>query len=153
MADIFDVVADPTRRDLLQLLLSTHTSNAGELSVGEMVDRLGLTQPTVSKHLKVLRDHGFVHVREDGQHRYYSLDASPLEDLEDWVIPFLSEGFDSSVARGGASGIAAAVAAWSGASVGQRLGRAVAERSHRARVAIEDAQVQVSRGIHRITGG
>jgi ArsR family transcriptional regulator len=152
MADIFDVVADPTRRELLQLLLSTYTSDAGELSVGEMVERLGLTQPTVSKHLKVLRDHGFVHVREDGQHRYYSLDASPLGDLEDWVVPFLSAEVDAPVSRRDASGISAALAVWSGAAVGRRVGRAVAERSHRARVAFDDAQMQVSRGIHRITG-
>lgn len=86
MTDIFDVVADPTRRDLLQLLLRTYLSadsDRGELSVGEIFEQLHLTQPTVSKHLKVLRDHGLVSVREEGQHRYYSLDATPLEELED----------------------------------------------------------------------
>jgi DNA-binding transcriptional ArsR family regulator len=155
MADIFDVVADPTRRDLLHLLLDVYVSprsGSGELSVGEIVERLSLTQPTVSKHLKVLRDHGLVNVREEGQHRYYSLDASPLEDLEDWVVPFLSADFDPSPADAERSGVSAAFAAWSGTEVGQKVGRAVADRSHRARSAIEDARYQLNRGIHRITG-
>src|SRR5690554_6120310 len=97
MADIFDVVADSTRRDVLQVLLDSYvgsTSPSGEISVGEIVEQLGLSQPTVSKHLKVLRDHGLVSVREEGQHRYYKLDASPLEQLEDWLIPYLSADFD-----------------------------------------------------------
>ncbi len=155
MADIFDVVADPTRRDLLHLLLEVYVSpqsGSGELSVGEIVERLSLTQPTVSKHLKVLRDHGLVNVREEGQHRYYSLDASPLEDLEDWVVPFLSADFDPSPAGAERSGVSAAFAAWSGTDAGQKVGRAVATRSYRARSAIEDARDQVNRGIHRITG-
>jgi DNA-binding transcriptional ArsR family regulator len=155
MADIFDVVADPTRRDLLQLLLETYVStdsSSGELSVGEIVDRLDLTQPTVSKHLKVLRDHGLVSVREDGQHRYYSLDATPLEDLEDWLIPFLSADFDPSRIDPMEGGDSAVFAAWSGSEVGQKVGRAVAERSYRARSAIVDVQKQVSRGIHRLKG-
>jgi ArsR family transcriptional regulator len=155
MADIFDVVADPTRRDLLHLLLEVYVSpqsGSGELSVGEIVERLSLTQPTVSKHLKVLRDHGLVNVREEGQHRYYSLDASHLEDLEDWVVPFLSADFDPSVVDPDRSGMSAAFAAWSGTDVGEKVGRAVADRSYRARSAIVDARDQVSRGIHRITG-
>lgn len=97
MADIFDVIADPTRRDVLAVLLERYVSEeseAGEISVGDIVEHLGLTQPTVSKHLKVLRDHGLVTVREDGQHRYYSLDSSPLEDIEDWLVPYLSADFD-----------------------------------------------------------
>lgn len=155
MADIFDVVADPTRRDLLQLLLETYVSvdsSSGELSVGEIVDRLDLTQPTVSKHLKVLRDHGLVSVREDGQHRYYSLDATPLEDLEDWLIPFSRADFDPSRIDPVAGDDTAVFAAWSGSEVGQKVGRAVAERSYRARSAIVDVQKQVSRGIHRLKG-
>ena len=51
---------------------------------------LGASQPTVSKHLKVLRESGLVAVREEGQHRYYKLDRTPLETLEDWLIPFVS---------------------------------------------------------------
>ncbi|XUK60988.1 Transcriptional regulator [Plantibacter sp. RU18] len=88
MADIFDVIADTTRRDILALLLERH-GGAGT-SVSEIVAQLGLSQPTVSKHLKVLREADLVEVREEGQHRYYSLDYAPLEDVEDWLIPFLS---------------------------------------------------------------
>ncbi len=93
MADIFDVVADPTRRDILGVLLDRETSlpqSGGEISVGEIVAALGASQPTVSKHLKVLRESGLVAVREEGQHRYYKLDRAPLERLEDWLIPFVS---------------------------------------------------------------
>ena len=90
MADIFDVIADGTRRDILQLLLDRAT--AGEhagTSVSHIVSRLGISQPTVSKHLKVLRDAGLVSVREEGQHRYYSLSSAPLEAVDDWLVPFL----------------------------------------------------------------
>ena len=93
MADIFDVVADPTRRDILGVILDRETSvpeSHGEISVGEIVTALGVSQPTVSKHLKVLRESGLVAVREEGQHRYYRLDRAPLERLEDWLIPFVS---------------------------------------------------------------
>lgn len=93
MADIFDVVADSTRRDILAVLLdreSTRPESKGEISVSEIVSTLGLSQPTVSKHLKVLREAGLVGVREEGQHRYYHLDRGPLEMLEDWLIPFVS---------------------------------------------------------------
>ncbi|WP_353816796.1 ArsR/SmtB family transcription factor [Agromyces sp. SYSU T00266] len=93
MADIFDVVADPTRRDILGVLLDRETSqpdSGGEISVGEIVTALGVSQPTVSKHLKVLRESGLVGVREEGQHRYYHLDRAPLERLEDWLIPFVT---------------------------------------------------------------
>jgi ArsR family transcriptional regulator len=93
MADIFDVVADATRREMLQILLENQLQGTGELSVSEIVARTGLTQPTVSKQLKVLREAGLVVVREDGQHRLYRLDATPLEELEDWAIPFLSVTF------------------------------------------------------------
>jgi DNA-binding transcriptional ArsR family regulator len=95
MADIFSVIADPTRRELLHLLLDRQTAAApdveahGDISVGEMVTSLGLSQPTVSKHLRVLRESGLVRVREEGQHRYYSLDKAPLGDVALWVEPFL----------------------------------------------------------------
>ncbi|MEJ3405411.1 metalloregulator ArsR/SmtB family transcription factor [Rathayibacter sp. YIM 133350] len=99
MADIFDVVADSTRRDILGTLLAHHSTDTrrGEVSVSAIVAELGLSQPTVSKHLKVLREAGLVAVREEGQHRYYHLDYGPLEEIEDWLIPFLSVDFDSVV--------------------------------------------------------
>ena len=153
MADIFDVVADATRRVLLSLLLERYVapdSDNGELSVSEIVERLGLSQPTVSKHLKVLRDHGLVAVREQGQHRYYSLDPLPLEELEDWLIPFLTADFDPTRVDPVAAEEAQVFAAWSGTEVGQRVGRAVANRSHRAVSAFQDAQDQVRLGLQRI---
>jgi len=94
VADLFDVLAEGTRRDILQLLSDKadgrlhggdDQARADEMSVGDLVDRLGISQPTVSKHLKVLRDHGVVNVREDGQHRFYSLATEPLEQVEAWL--------------------------------------------------------------------
>lgn len=140
MADIFDVIADGTRRELLQHLLDATLSpdnSEGELAVSELVDRMDATQPTVSKHLKVLRDHGLVHVREEGQHRYYRIDSEPLEEVEDWLIPFLSAGFED------ANGDGAVFAAWAGADVsgaGSNLGRVAAEASYQARTVIHGAQ-------------
>lgn len=96
MPDIFGVIADATRRDILQVLLEKHVQEA-EISVSEIVAQLEISQPTVSKHLKVLREAELVTVREDGQHRFYSLDPEPLEMVEDFVIPFLSAGFDTEV--------------------------------------------------------
>ena len=164
MADIFDVIADATRRDLLQVFLERYLASdsdggGGEISVGEIVDRLGLSQPTVSKHLKVLRDHGLVSVRDEGQHRYYSLDSNPLEELEDWLIPFLSADFD-----GGSDDASTVFSAWSGVQVpeplrraaetlqhpadaGTAVGRAAAEASFQARNAIQDASHEVERRV------
>lgn len=96
MPDIFGVIADATRRDILQVLLERHTQDS-EISVSEIVAQLEISQPTVSKHLKVLREAELVSVREDGQHRFYSLNPEPLEMVEDFVIPFLSAGFDTEV--------------------------------------------------------
>ena len=104
MADIFTVVADSARRDILRILLERAVpagepvgEGRSELSVSDIVGHLGLSQPTVSKHLKVLREAGLVTVREDGQHRFYRLEYSPLEEIEDWLIPFLSVDFDQAV--------------------------------------------------------
>jgi ArsR family transcriptional regulator len=153
MADIFDVVADATRRDLLSLLLERYIapeSPRGEFSVGELVEKLGISQPTVSKHLKVLRDHGLVVVREEGQHRYYSLQSSPLEEIEDWLIPFLSADFDPSRVDPDDSGDASVYAAWSGVAMGERVGRAVAERSFRTREILMGARSTVAQRIGRL---
>ena len=77
--DSFNAVAEPRRRDLLDLLLS------GEHAVGDLVDRIGLPQPQVSRHLKVLLEVGLVDVRHDGRHRYYRLNATPLAAIHQWV--------------------------------------------------------------------
>lgn len=92
MADLFDVLAEDTRREILTLLRTSLDAQAisgsgqpGELSVGDVVERLGITQPTVSKHLKVLREHHLVDAREDGQHRYYRLAPGPLGLVRRWL--------------------------------------------------------------------
>jgi DNA-binding transcriptional ArsR family regulator len=90
MADIFDVIADGTRRDILQLLLDRSTRGDDGTSVSQIVHALGVSQPTVSKHLKVLRDADLVSVREEGQHRFYSLATAPLDEIDDWLVPFFS---------------------------------------------------------------
>ena len=89
MADIFDVIADGTRRDILRYLLER--ANAGDhgTSVSHIVLELGVSQPTVSKHLKVLREAELVSVREEGQHRLYSLVPGPLDEVDDWLRPFV----------------------------------------------------------------
>jgi ArsR family transcriptional regulator len=150
MADIFDVVSDPTRRELMLALLERSLARdaaAGEISVGDLVERLGLSQPTVSKHLKVLRDHGLVTVREDGQHRYYRLDPGPLEELENWLSPFLEPSLDDEDDLRIDDGGSAVFAAWSGADVGDTIGRRVAEGTHQARSALQEASDKVARSL------
>jgi DNA-binding transcriptional ArsR family regulator len=115
MADIFDIVADSTRREILQVLLEAQSSGAGEVSVSQIVQALELSQPTVSKHLKVLRDSGLVSVREEGQHRYYHLDSSPLEEVDEWLLPFLGTTEEEST-NGEASAIGAASSVGFGAT-------------------------------------
>jgi DNA-binding transcriptional ArsR family regulator len=91
-SDAFNAVAEPRRRQILGLLAQ------GELSVGELVDRLDLAQPAVSKHLQVLRNVGVVEAREDGRRRVYRLDGSALKPIHDWVRQFeqtWSERFDA----------------------------------------------------------
>src|SRR5690349_11941700 len=78
----FAVVAEPNRRAILSLLL------ASELSVGEIERELRLSQPSVSKHLRVLRDAGFVESRIEAQRRLYRLRPEPLMELDVWLVPF-----------------------------------------------------------------
>lgn len=142
MADIFSCIADSTRRHILRLLLERAQAdpNAGEVSVGELVTELELSQPTVSKHLKVLRDQGLAAVREEGQHRYYRLDPAPLGELEEWLAPFLLRGGDEPGLELESTAESTVYAAWAGVDVGDRVGRAAAVTAHSARVALEAAQ-------------
>lgn len=78
-ADAFNAVAEPRRRQILDVLA------AGERSVNDLVVRLGLAQPQVSKHLRVLREVGAVAVREDGRRRVYRLNGAALKPIHDWV--------------------------------------------------------------------
>jgi DNA-binding transcriptional ArsR family regulator len=124
MADIFDVIADGTRRDILRLLLDRSTAGERGTSVSHIVTELGASQPTVSKHLKVLRDAHLVSVREEGQHRYYSLSAAPLDEVDDWLVPFLDD--DSAI---DGDGLAAALPE-SAAHAAEVVGRAAASAKH-----------------------
>jgi len=80
--DLMDVLAEPARRRILDAL------REGELSVGALVDRLGTSQPLVSKHLRVLREAGLVDVRVDGQRRLYRVRPEPLAELDAWLEPY-----------------------------------------------------------------
>ena len=79
----FDVLAEPNRRRILDLL-----REGGERPVGELVGALTLSQPAVSKHLRVLRDAGFVHVRTRAQSRLYRVRAERLREVDEWIAPY-----------------------------------------------------------------
>ncbi|MUK01849.1 metalloregulator ArsR/SmtB family transcription factor [Vibrio cholerae] len=80
--DVFAVIAEGTRRQILEHLRD------GDKAVGELVVELQVSQPTVSKHLKVLREAGLVSMRAQGQKRYYSLDTAPLNQVIEWLAGF-----------------------------------------------------------------
>ena len=79
---MFDIIAEPNRRAILSLLVSS------QQSVGEIERRLRMPQPTVSKHLRVLREAGFVESTVDAQHRLYRLKPEPFQEVEAWLDPF-----------------------------------------------------------------
>ena len=80
--DVLEVLAEPSRRRILDAL------REGELSVGALVDRLGSSQPLVSKHLRVLREAGLVEARVDGQRQLYRVRPEPLAELDAWLEPY-----------------------------------------------------------------
>lgn len=82
MPDVHSAIAEPQRRRLLDALRD------GELPVGALVQELGISQPLVSKHLRVLREAGLVEVRIDGQRRLYRLRLQPLAELDAWLEPY-----------------------------------------------------------------
>jgi DNA-binding transcriptional ArsR family regulator len=84
-ADTFNAIAEPRRRDILDALAG------GERPVNELVELLGLTQPQVSKHLRVLREVDLVHVRDEGRQRLYRLNAAPLRPIHDWLRKYEQE--------------------------------------------------------------
>jgi DNA-binding transcriptional ArsR family regulator len=79
---VFEIIAEPNRRAILSLLLSS------EQSVGEIEQQLGMAQPTVSKHLRVLREAGFVESTVDAQRRLYRLKPEALQEVDTWLAPF-----------------------------------------------------------------
>jgi DNA-binding transcriptional ArsR family regulator len=78
----YTALAEPSRRQILDLLRDR------ERSVGDLVERLDLSQPGVAKHLKVLREAGLVAVRPDGKRRFYGLRADPLAEIAGWLEPY-----------------------------------------------------------------
>jgi DNA-binding transcriptional ArsR family regulator len=82
---VLEVIAEPTRRRILDAVRS------GERSVGELVELVGMPQPGVSRHLKVLRTAGLVEVRRDAQRRFYRLSPEPLMELDAWLEPFRAQ--------------------------------------------------------------
>jgi DNA-binding transcriptional ArsR family regulator len=80
--DVFNAVAEPRRRAILDALAG------GELPVNDLVHRLGMAQPQVSKHLRVLREVGAVQARDDGRQRLYRVNGSALRPIHDWVRSF-----------------------------------------------------------------
>jgi DNA-binding transcriptional ArsR family regulator len=106
------------------LLLDRSTAGQRGTSVSHIVQELGVSQPTVSKHLKVLRDAELVSVREEGQHRYYSLSAAPLDEIDDWIVPFLNDDTDAAADR------VAPMLSDSAAHTAEVVGRAAASVKH-----------------------
>src|SRR5580692_4154438 len=82
MESVFEIIAEPNRRAILNLLVSS------QQSVGEIERRLRMPQPTVSKHLRVLREAGFVESTVDAQRRLYRLKPEPLQEIDAWLAPF-----------------------------------------------------------------
>jgi DNA-binding transcriptional ArsR family regulator len=82
MESVFEIIAEPNRRAILSLLVSS------QQSVGEIERQLRMPQPAVSKHLRVLRDAGFVESTVDAQRRLYRLKPEPFQEVDDWLAPF-----------------------------------------------------------------
>ncbi len=85
VATVFDVLAEPTRRRIMDAV------REGERSVGELVDQIGMHQPGISRHLRVLREAGLVEVRRDAQRRLYRVRPEPLMELDAWLEPYRRE--------------------------------------------------------------
>jgi DNA-binding transcriptional ArsR family regulator len=79
---VFEIIAEPNRRAILSLLVSS------QQSVGSIERQLGMSQPTASKHLRVLRDAGFVESKVDAQRRIYRLRPEPFQEVDDWLAQF-----------------------------------------------------------------
>ncbi len=82
MTAALDVIAEPARRRILDVL------RTGERPVGDLVDTLGMSQPAVSKHLRVLREARLVGVRVDAQRRVYRINPQPLREVDEWLAPY-----------------------------------------------------------------
>ncbi|MGV8885572.1 MAG: ArsR family transcriptional regulator [Microbacteriaceae bacterium] len=126
MADTFDVIAVSARRDILTLLLS------GDRSTAQI--RAALDLEDAAKHLAALAKAGLVVARGEGSTKVWHLDPTPLLDVDSWLIPFLEAAGSFAL-----DGTASVFAAWSGVDMGETIGRAMADRTHQARTAMQDA--------------
>ena len=133
MADIFDVISDPDRRGILQVLLE------GDATSGGIAAAVGLAPTDVTRQLTVLRKAGLVVSSGEGAKKTHTLNPEPLQELDGWLVPFL----DAAGSFHGEDG-PSVFAAWSGADVGETIGRVVADRSHQARTVIQDVTEIVS---------
>ncbi|QRP49931.1 helix-turn-helix transcriptional regulator [Amycolatopsis sp. FDAARGOS 1241] len=80
--DVFAALANPARREVLRLLLD------GPMAAGDLAERFAMRRPSLSEHLRVLREAGLVTEQRTGRHRVYSLEAGPLEEVTQWLSPF-----------------------------------------------------------------
>jgi DNA-binding transcriptional ArsR family regulator len=131
MTDIFDVIADPTRRAILQLLRDRLEGGEAGVDVPTVVDATGASRQSVNRQLTILSEAGLLVVVDDGPHRTYALDTTPLETVEDWLAQYVG------LAPQHPAAVATAFSAWSGADAGETIGRAIAERSQRARSVVK----------------
>ncbi|MBO9577530.1 MAG: metalloregulator ArsR/SmtB family transcription factor [Microbacteriaceae bacterium] len=148
MADIFDVISDPTRRELLARLLAAGATG-GDVSVGALVEQTGLTQPTVSKHLKVLRDQGLVAVREEAQHRYYRIDPAPLGEVATWLETFIPAAPAAGRVAGEAKG--PDLIPFDGTAAADQIGRVAATTMHHARNVLHALQEATEEARERLS--
>lgn len=147
MSDIFEAIADPNRRQLLQFLVEeVHSGAGGELSVSELVAKSKLGQPTVSKHLKVLRDSKLVAVRQVGQKSMYSVTPAALLEVQLWLAEFLPESQGGRIPEWLSARLAVA-GSWVSSRVqietdprelGLALGRKLADARHEAATSTKD---------------
>lgn len=126
--DVFAVIAESTRRDILVAL------RAGDKAVGELVEELAASQPTISKHLKVLREAQLVSMRAQGQKRYYALNRGPLEGIASWLETFdvgsAAPAVKSPAAPSSVAGAKEEATAPSVGATGQASPREVPEKEH-----------------------
>ncbi|WP_411701442.1 ArsR/SmtB family transcription factor [Conyzicola sp.] len=147
MADTFDAIADSTRREILLILLER--GGTGEIAAAELAELLGVTVPTATKHLGVLREQGYVSAREEGRARYFRLELAPFDALQAWLAPFVDDAFDVGPVSSATDVAheAAAFNAWAGTEVGANLGRALADRSNQARTAFHGASEKMTQAL------
>jgi len=148
MADNFDAIADSTKREILQILLER--GGTGEISATDLAELLGVTTPTATKHLGVLRELGFVSAREEGRVRYFHLELAPFDALQAWLAPFVTDAYGTGPVASvdpSSEDEATVFNAWAGTDVGTNLGRALAERSFQARTALQGASDRVTHAL------